>query len=41
MTVDVERLQFFDPETGARIADEAPVAEAIPQPAAEQAADTA
>jgi hypothetical protein len=30
MAVDVERLQFFDPETGDRIAGEVPAAEPAP-----------
>ena len=33
MDVDVDRLQFFDPETGNRIADEELVAAAAPAPA--------
>ena len=35
MDVDVERLQFFDPDTGDRIAGEVPTAPATAQPAPE------
>ena len=41
MTVDVERLQFFDPATGARIADDVPAADVTtPQPEAPAPVDT-